>query len=200
MGAGLRIQIRGAESAYPTLLDISAFLFDTNAAFELGFAAKNGTRVSPQHVWRRNGLRVPRAEQLHVARLRHESPIQVELLTVVSGAAVAGVFALAGIWWRHHLAKPKTAAEVRKLTAEAVAIEEKTAADKRAASAQLAALAEDHAMSLAMREAELDHYYRSVEKRLLSSKVQVEDLDFAVDAELPDDWREVTDPDLKRRR
>jgi hypothetical protein len=94
----VRITLVGSEKPLPTLLDVSAFLYDFNLLYEYVRLA-----VDPQYSqydfdrpfsWTRNNRPLLNADRLRVVQLRHESPL---LLVAALPAVAAGIAAVWGV-------------------------------------------------------------------------------------------------------
>jgi hypothetical protein len=90
----VRLIVRASESATPTLLDVSGFLYDFNLGYELSRLATDerydNFRFSNFALFR-NGRPLRDEDRLRVSKLSHQSPI--ELQTVVIGVpAAVGAF------------------------------------------------------------------------------------------------------------
>src|SRR3989442_11733767 len=90
-----QIALLGKEDDYPSLIDISSFLYDFNLLYEFSRIVVDpryaGYRFSRYSTYR-NARRISSADRLEIERLRVESPI--ELITIVAAVPVA-----AGALW-----------------------------------------------------------------------------------------------------
>jgi len=93
----VKVRVQTLEPPQPTLLDVSAFLYDFNLLYEVGRLSTDekyrGARLSHATFYRW-GRPIYFEDRLRVESLRHESPIEV---SVVLQAVTGAFFSLAGI-------------------------------------------------------------------------------------------------------
>jgi hypothetical protein len=123
-GQYLRVRLSGVEDAFPTLLDVSGFLYDFNLLYEFMRLsvdpAHHDFRFS-QYAYYRNGRPLKDNERLHVESLRMGSPIVLSAVVAIVSEAIVVVGAVVGIVERVQnasLNKRKLRAEVEKLERE----------------------------------------------------------------------------------
>lgn len=123
-GQYLRLKITGNEESFPTLLDVSSFLYDVNLLYEFLRLSLDPSHIdfifSPD-AYTRRGRPLREYEQLHIQSLRVGSPIDfVAVVPVMASAvvAVAGLVAICLKIYNAPLNHRKLKAEVEKLERE----------------------------------------------------------------------------------
>jgi hypothetical protein len=94
------ISLRGQDDDYPSLLDVSAFLYDFNLVYEFSRLAtdpKYSGYTFSRYSWNRFSRPISAGDRLRVAMLRHESPLLFVGLVAAVPAAVGAVWGLVQI-------------------------------------------------------------------------------------------------------
>ena len=176
-GQYLRLRITGDEEPFPTLLDISSFLYDVNLLYEflrLSLDPGHGEFTFSQYAFYRRGRPLREVEQLHIQSLQLGSPIAILAVLADIGAAVAalgGLVAIVQNVYNAPLNRRKLAAEVEKLERE----------NRPASREELVKAFEDLEglrRRLAARESE--QLIQGIERRLETSAVRIKDIDIEV--------------------
>jgi hypothetical protein len=186
------LAVRGAEREYPTLIDVSSFLYDWNLLYEFSrivvdprYADFKFSRFSVD----RGAKRIRPEDRLEVQRLRVESPI--ELITIV-----AAVSAVATTLWVMTQTVEKIANF--RLNREHLELQrDKLRKELHAGHDNVQAyLSEgDATFREQLRIREADRYFNRVERRLDDSPVRVKELEITRVWKLPAKPREVEKKD-----
>ena len=89
-GQYLRLRLTGHEEAFPTLLDVTSFLYDLNLLYEflrLSIDPAHRDFIFSQHSYYRNGRPLQNFERLHVESLKLSSPMDISTVVAVVGGA-----------------------------------------------------------------------------------------------------------------
>jgi hypothetical protein len=176
-GQYLRLRITGDEESFPTLLDISSFLYDVNLLYEflrLSLDPAHERFTFSQYAFYRRGRPLSEVEQLHIQSLRLGSPIDVVTVVAVIGGAIGAFAGLVAIIQNLHnapLNRRKLAAEVEKLERE-----------NRVASREeiLRAFEDLEGLGRRLGARESEHLVQGITRRLASSPVRIEKIDVEV--------------------
>lgn len=91
------IHLHGTDDDYPTITEVSTFLYDFNFVYEvfrLGTDPEyRGYEFSDQ-TWSREHRPISRDDQLHIVTLRHESPLLLIAAATVLPGAIGAVWGL----------------------------------------------------------------------------------------------------------
>jgi len=97
-GPYLELRVEGKEEPFPTLLDVTSFLYDFNLLYEFSRLAIDpryaGYTFAPEYSWMRNNRPLADADRLHVVELRHQSPIAFIVIVAAVPSAVAAVWGI----------------------------------------------------------------------------------------------------------
>jgi hypothetical protein len=120
-----RLSLRGDESDFPALIDVSSFLYDFNLLYEVARLATDEAyqdyAFSSPQVYYRFGRPLRDEDKLRIERLRHESPIALITVLVAAYAAIPAIWGLVQIMEKivnFPLNRRKLRAEVEKLERE----------------------------------------------------------------------------------
>ncbi|MBS1842613.1 MAG: hypothetical protein JSS69_03040 [Acidobacteria bacterium] len=172
-----RIQIAGREETFPTVLDVSSFLYDLNLLYEIARLATDPNydefRFS-RFVYFRSGRPLKEADRLRIQSLRQESPLAlVAVLTAVPVAigAVWGVVQIVEKIANAPLNRRKLKAEVEKLEREN---------RETARSSQALIPDNDEQVRSVLRVREAEQLFDSVAGRLERSSVHIKELEIEI--------------------
>ncbi len=171
-----RIRLVGTEKSFPSLLDISSFLYDLNLLYEISRLAtdpKYRDFAFSRYVFYRSGRPMDSGDRLYVQSLSHDSPIAIVLVATIVATGIAAIWGIVQIGDKlvnAPLNRRKLKAEVEKLERE----------NRNAALSHelLPQGEEDFRRTLRIREAE--HFYDNVAGRLERSSVQIKELEIEV--------------------
>jgi hypothetical protein len=93
----VRIRLIGAENEFPSLLDVSSFLFDFNLAYEIARLATDSKYkdfVFSRYALFRNGRPLKEPDRLHVVRLEFGSPFGLIAIVKLVGGAASSIVAV----------------------------------------------------------------------------------------------------------
>ncbi|HEV2379018.1 MAG TPA: hypothetical protein VG206_04400 [Terriglobia bacterium] len=176
-----RIRIVGSEDSFPSLLDLSSFLFDFNLLYEITRLATDvryhDFRFSNYALFRK-GRPLKAGDRLHVEELVAKSPlVLVTDLTIAAGAigALWGVVQIAEKIVNAPLNRRKLKAEVEKLEREnqfAPGISSASDGDDSVESPE--------GVRTILRSREAEHYYDNVAGRLQRSSVRIKEFEIEV--------------------
>lgn len=97
-GPYLELRVEGKEDPYPTLLDVTSFLYDFNLLYEFSRLAVDPRyadyKFTPEYSWMRNNRPLEDADRLHLVELRHQSPIAFIVIVAAVPSAVAAVWGM----------------------------------------------------------------------------------------------------------
>lgn len=171
------IRLTGSEGKFPSLLDISSFLYDLNLLYEITRLAADGKYYDfkfSDEVLFRNGRPLDGHDRLHVQSLRQESPLLLAAAVTVAGGAIAGIWALVQIVEKianAPLNRRKLMAEVEKLERE----------NREAVAPSRGAIPEtDEQLRTVLRIRQAERYYDNVAGRLKSSPIQMKGLEIEI--------------------
>ena len=175
----IELQLYGEDSAEPTLLDVSSFLYDFNLGYELARLATDpqyeGFGFSHFALYRK-GRPLKSEDRLRVVKLSHQSPI--ELSTIISGATM-GVAAIWGVVqivekvsnWR--LNREKLKEEINKLRRE-------NAASKDIANDRIVSVSSEEESTIRFVQSGAQPLLDGVTNRLSRSPVRIKELQIRV--------------------
>lgn len=176
-GQYVRLRMTGDEESFPTLLDISSFLYDVNLLYEFLRLSLDpnheGFRFS-QYAFYRRGRPLREVEQLHIQSLKIGSPIDVVTVVAVVGgaiAAVGGVVAIIQNVYNAPLNRRKLAAEVEKLERE-----NRTASHEE----HQRAFEDLEGLQRKLRAKESESVVQGIARRLTSSSVRIKAIEVEV--------------------
>jgi len=172
-----RIALAGSDKGFPTLLDISNFLYDFNLLYEITRLATdpryNDFRFS-QYVFYRNGRPLELGDRLHVEKLSQGSPMMVVAVLTITGGAVGAVWGIVLVLEKiinAPLNRRKLKAEVEKLERE----------NQDASSRHIGENLENpEEVRRVLRIREAESYYENVGGRLQRSSVKVKEVEIEV--------------------
>jgi hypothetical protein len=172
-----RIHIVGSEETFPTVLDVSSFLYDLNLLYEIARLATDPNyskfRFS-RFVYFRTGRPLKEQDRLRIQSLRQESPLAlVAVLTAVPVAigAVWGVVQIVEKIANAPLNRRKLKAEVEKLERE----------NRETAESSHALIPDnDEEVRSVLRVREAEQLFDSVAGRLERSSVRVKELEIEI--------------------
>lgn len=172
-GPYLRIKVRGQEDKFPTLLDVSSFLYDFNLLYELLRLAVDDRyadyRFNNRFSGYRDSRRLDDEDRLHVVRLQHESPIYFDLIvSATSGAFVA----VAGLLYK--VLSPRER-EKRKLEIEKLRLEVENARDQRAIRSL-----DQNVITMQIKSREAEYIVDRTTRRLEGNPVKVREIEVEI--------------------
>jgi len=171
-----RIRLTGNEESFPSLLDVSSFLYDLNLLYEISRLAtdpKYHDFSFSNYAFYRRGRPLDERDRLYVQSLSHRSPIAIVLVVTAVATGVGGIWGIVQIAEKvanARLNRRKLQAEVEKLereNREATMLPEPSPSDE-----------EGFRKVLRVREAE--HFYDNVAGRLQRSSVRIKELEIEV--------------------
>jgi hypothetical protein len=171
-----RISLRGNEGDYPSLVEISSFLYDFNLLYEFSRMVVDpeyqGYKFS-RYSGYRNAKRVSPDDQLEIESLRVESPIALIAVAVAVPAAAAALWAV--VQTIEKIANFGVNRDILKLQRENLRKQlDTTPANSRP---ELPESDEPFREQLRIREA--DYYFGRVERHLQDSQVRVREIEIA---------------------
>lgn len=171
-----RIRLTGGEESFPSLLEVSSFLYDFNLLYEISRLATDPTYRDfnfSRFVFYRRGRPLEERDRLYLQSLSLGSPI------VIVGVVTAVVTGVGGVWGIVQVVEKITNAPLnrRKLKAEVEKLERENK-EAAALSADLVPEEEEFRKVLRIREAE--HFYDNVAGRLERSSVRIKELEIEV--------------------
>jgi hypothetical protein len=170
-----RIRVIGTEEAFPSLLDVSSFLYDFNLLYETSRLAtdpKYSNFRFSSSIFYRGGRPLDRHDRLYLQSIVQGSPLDVVVVVTAVGGAVGAVWGIVQVVEKISNARLNR----RKLQAEV----EKLERDNREASASIYEIPEDNQVRRALRIKEAEHFYDNVSGRLERSSVRVKELEIEV--------------------
>jgi len=172
-----RIRLTGSEESFPSLLEVSSFLYDFNLLYEISRLATDPRYRDfkfSRFVFYRGGRPLDGRDRLYVQSLSHGSPI------VIVGVVTAVVTGIGGVWGIIQIADKVTNARLnrRKLRAEVEKLERENREATTLPHDMMPESEEEFRRVLRIREAE--HYYDNVAGRLERSSVRVRELEIEV--------------------
>jgi hypothetical protein len=176
-GQYLRLRLTGSEKSFPTLLDVTSFLYDVNLLYEfrrLSIDPEHQGFVFSQYAYYRNRRPLEDFERLHVESLKLSSPFEVStVVAVVGGAigAVGGLVVIVQTTLNASLNRRKLAAEVKKLERENEA---------QAIPNDVRFFEDVETVRRVLRVRESESFVNSVEQRLTASPMRVKELEVEV--------------------
>jgi hypothetical protein len=172
-----RIRLTGSEESFPSLLEVSSFLYDFNLLYEISRLATDPTyrdfRFS-RFVFYRRGRPLEERDRLYLQSLSLGSPI------VIVGVVTAMVTGIGGVWGIVQIVEKITNAPLnrRKLKAEVEKLERENQ-EAAALSPDLMPEGEE-GFRKAIRIREAEHFYDNVAGRLERSSVRIKELEIEV--------------------
>ena len=191
-----QISLRGDEGDYPSLIDISSFLYEFNLLYEftrLIVDPRYGDYIFSRFSGYRNAKRVVPEDQLLVEHLRVESPIALTVAVVLTIPSAAAIWALTQAFER--IANFRINRDILRIQRDASCIQrdilelQRDNLRRESASADASALLRfpetDEAFREQIRSRDAEHYFRRVEEHLQRGPVQVKKMEIASVSELP---------------
>ncbi len=177
-----RITLRGDESDYPAVSDISSFLYDFNLLYEFSRVvvdpAYEGYRFS-RYSGYRNAKRVSLDDRLEIESLRIGSPIWLIMIVAAAPAAAMTLWVMTQTFDK--IANFRLNREILKLQRDKLKRELWAAPGN--APAELPESEVSFREQLHAREA--DYYFGRVEQHLQESPVRIKEIDITYVRELP---------------
>lgn len=175
----IRLRVRGSDEGFPSLLEVSSFLYDFNLLYEvsrLGTDPNYGDFRFSNFVFYRTGRPLRSRDRLHVQALRQESPL---LLIAVLAAAPSAVGAL---WGLVQIVEKVANAPLnrRKLRAEVEKLERENREAKERGKPSGETIWDPEQMRQILRIREAESFYDNVAGRLERSSVRISELDIEV--------------------
>ena len=179
MSRAVRFHIFGDQEDHPALFDIATLLWDVNLLFETSVLAtapayetKTPHFSSPWY-YARNAHRLHPEHRLRVEHLRQESPLDLQNVILLTGAAIGGIVGVATVVEKF----AKVRLERRKLLLEVEKLERENANDKSDA-ARLLTDPEAFHRRLFERDAEI--VYKRIGNRIERANVRIREVDIEV--------------------
>jgi hypothetical protein len=171
------IRLVGSGEAFPSLLDVSSFLYDFNLLYEIARLATDPNYHDfkfSDFVFYRGGRPLNGRDRLHVQTLRHESPLI--LVAVLAAVSVA----VGSLWGIVQIVEKITNAPLtrRKLKAEVEKLERENRGEAQSPLDVDFESLEQLRTVLRVREAE--HYYDNAAGRLQRSSVRIKELEVEI--------------------
>jgi hypothetical protein len=166
------IRVRGREDDYPTLLNISSFLYDFNLIYEFARLAtdpKYATYTFSRFSWNRDGRPLVEDDRLRVIALRQESPIELVAVVAAVPASVAALWGLVQIIEK--ITNWPLNREILRLQRDKLKNELNTQA------ANTSAALDDETFRNHLRLREATYYYDRTRERLVESSIRIIDFD-----------------------
>ena len=186
-----QIRLHGREDDYPTLLEISSFLYDFNLIYEfsrLGTDPKYASYTFSRYSWNRDARPLTNDDRLRVVTLRHESPIVLIAVVAAVPAAVGAIWGVVQIIER--IANWPLNREILKLQRD------KLRKELTPANTDMAVLDEEtFRHQLQVREG--IYYYDRTGKRLEGSSVKITEFDVTTIRRLPPKPRDPDEPPVE---
>lgn len=171
-----RIHLTGSEESFPSLLDISSFLYDLNLLYEISRLAtdpKYHDFSFSNSVFYRRGRPLADRDRLYVESLSHGSPIAIVAVVTAVAAGIGSILGIIQIVEKVANARLNR----RKLMAEVERLESGNREATQSPDLQPQG-EEDFRKVLRIREAE--HFYDNVAGRLERSSVRIRELEIEV--------------------
>jgi hypothetical protein len=172
-----RIRLLGTENAFPSLLDVSSFLYDFNLTYEIARLAtdsKYSDFMFSRYTLFRKGRPLEEPDRLHVEHLSVASPFDLVTIIKVGGGAISALVAV------FSLIEKITGRPFnwRKLRAEAERVKQD---NQGTASSDLGMPPEDPEQVLRrLHIREANTYYDNIGGRLRRSSVRIREIDVEV--------------------
>jgi len=184
-----QISLRGRDDDYPSLLDVSAFLYDFNLAYEFSRLATDprysGYTFS-RYSWNRLSRPLIAADRLRVAILRHESPLLLIAIVAAVPSAVGAVLGVAQIVEK--IANWRVNREILMLQRDKLKRELQSVSP-----AASSALEDETWFRHRLQSQEATYFYDRTGKRLEKSLIRITEFEVRVVRGLPEKPREDSD-------
>jgi len=172
-----RIRLTGSEESFPSLLEVSSFLYDFNLLYEISRLATDPAYRDfkfSRFVFYRRGRPLEERDRLYLQSLSLGSPI------VIVGVVTAVVTGIGGVWGIVQIVEKITNAPLnrRKLKAEVEKLERENQEAATLSPDLMPEGEEEFRKVIRIREA--DHFYDNVAGRLERSSVRIKELEIEV--------------------
>ena len=175
----IRVHLIGTEESFPTLQEVTNFLYDINVTYDLLRLATDAKYLDfkfSHNAFFRRGRPLEEEDRLQVDELRLASPI--DLVGVVLGvpvavAAVWGLVQIVTTVYNVPLERKKKLAELEKLQLEIEKL-------RREPAEPMGLEDLDQTIDIRLREREASHLVCATAKRLSESRIQVKDVTIEV--------------------